>query len=380
MKLTLTPQQKAAHAEFRAFVDEQIAPHADRLDRDERTPPEMIRELARRGYLGAVLPREGGRGPLDMITYGLLHQEIGRGCSSLRSLVTVHDMVAGAVLKWGTPAQRERWLPGLAGGDVLGAFALTEPDAGSDAKGIETRATLDGDDYILHGRKRWITYGQIADLFLLFAQCEGGPTAFLVERGTPGLTTTPITGMLGFRASMLAELHLDQCRVPRAHLLGKPGFGVTPIATMALDLGRYGVAWGCVGIAQACLEATIQYTGSRKQFGAHLKDHQLVQEKLSDMLTGIQAARLLCYQAGFSKDVRDPQALVATLMAKYFASTMVNRVAGDAVQLHGANGCSADYPVQRYLRDAKIMEIIEGSTQIQQMLIAQHGCHWYATC
>ncbi|AKT41194.1 acyl-CoA dehydrogenase family protein [Chondromyces crocatus] len=380
MRLELTPQQKAAHAGYRAFVDEELVPRADAFDRDERTPAEIIRKLAQKGYLGSVVPREGGEAPADMITYGLLHQEIGRGCSSLRSLVTVHDMVAATVLRWGSPVQRERWLPGLRRGDLLGAFALSEPEAGSDAGSILTRAILDGDEYVLDGRKQWITYGQLADLFLIFAQCDGAPAAFLVERSTPGLTTVPISGMLGFRASMLAEIHLKGCRIPRGHLVGRPGFGISHVATMALDLGRYGVAWGSVGIAQACLEASIQYASERKQFGVYLQEHQLVQQKLTDMLTQVQAARLMCYQAGYARDARDPQALVLTLMAKYFASTAANRIASDAVQIHGANGCSPGFSVQRYMRDAKIMEIIEGSTQIQQALIAKQGCQWFARC
>ena len=373
MKLELTSAQKNDQTEFRGFVNEEIAPHADRFDREERVPPEVIGKIARKGYLGALLPAEHGGREMDAITCGLLNEEIGRGCSSLRSLLTVHGMVSHSILKWGSKQQKERWLAQLASGETIGAFALTEPEAGSDAKNIRTTANLAGTHYVLKGRKKWITFGQIADLFLVFAQCEGKSTAFLLEKDTPGLSITPISGMLGVRASMLAELSLEDCVIPKENLLGRVGFGIPFIASSALDYGRYSVAWGCVGVAQACLDACAQYTSERKQFGVYLRDHQLIQQMLTDMLTNTKASRLLCFQAGYLRETGDPRAIVETSIAKYFASTTLNKIAGDAVQIHGANGCSGDYPVQRYLRDAKIMEIIEGSTQLQQTNIAKYA-------
>jgi len=372
MKIELTAQQKQWQAEFRAFVQEVIVPQAEHNDRNEYTPPELIKRIARAGYLGAIIPQEYGGLGLDMITFGLLNEELGRGCSSIRSLLTVHSMVAHTILKWGSKQQKDIWLPRLATGETIGAFGLSEPNVGSDAKSVETSVTYTGDACILQGRKKWITYGQIADLFLIFARQETKVSAFLLERDTPGFSTEAIKGIYGTRASMLAELHLDGCTIPKGQLIGGKGFGLV-VATAALDIGRYSVAWGCVGIAQACLEAVLRYTSEREQFGVLLREHQLIQQMVTDMLTNVKAARLLCAQAGYLKDSGDPGTIMETWIAKYFASTSAVKIANDAVQIHGANGCSADYPVQRYLRDAKIMEIIEGSNQIQQITIAQYG-------
>ncbi|KYC36598.1 acyl-CoA dehydrogenase [Scytonema hofmannii PCC 7110] len=377
MKIELTTQQKDAQAEFRAFVDEEVIPYANSYDQEERTPTKLIENLAQLGYLGAVLPKEFGGIAMDMITYGILNEEIGRGCSSLRSLLTVHCMVTYALSKWGNKYQKEYWLPKLASGEKIAAFALSEPNVGSDAKSIETTATVSGDSYILNGHKKWITYGQIADIFLVFAQCSGKPSAFLVEKNSPGLTIQPISGMLGVRASMLAELQFQDCRIPQENLVGKLGFGFSYVASSALDYGRYSVAWGSVGIAQACLEACIHYTNERKQFGVYLKEHQLIRQIITEMIANVKAARLLCYQAGYLKEIGDPNSIVETSIAKYFASTTATKIANDTVQIHGANGCTSEYSVARYLRDAKIMEIIEGSTQIQQITIADYGYQEY---
>jgi glutaryl-CoA dehydrogenase (non-decarboxylating) len=373
MKCAWPFRQHSEQAEFRAFVDEAIVPVADRYDREERMPPEMVKRLAQRGYLGAVLPRESGGKGMDMITFGLLNEEIGRGCSSLRSLLTVQSMVGRALLRWGSKEQQEYWIPKMATGEGIAAFALSEPGVGSDAKSVATTATSCGDSYILNGHKKWITFGQIADFFLIFAQSDAQPAAFLVENTTPGLSIEPIYGMLGVRASMLAELRLTDCRISKENLVGRVGFGFSHVASTALDYGRYSVAWGCVGIAQACLEASLRYTGERKQFGTYLKEHQLIQQMITDMITNVKAARLLCFQAGYLKEAGDPRAIMETAIAKYFAATTAVQASSAAVQLHGANGCSSVYAVQRYLRDAKIMEIIEGSTQIQQITIARYA-------
>lgn len=372
MRLALTEQQQADKAAFRVFVDQEVFPYADEFDRQEMLPREVIQKLAQRKYLGAIIPSEMGGMGVDLITFGVLNEELGRGCSSVRSLLTVHSMISYAILRWGTSAQKENWLPKLATGETIGAFALSEPNVGSDAKSIETTATPKGEAYLLNGCKKWITFAQIADLFVVFAQCEGKPTAFLVERDTPGLSITPIRGLLGTRASMLAELHFEQCEIPKTNLIGGKGFGFLTVALSALDMGRYSVATGSVGIGQACLEASQAYSQTRQQFGTQLKNHQLIRQMMTNMITHVQAARLLCYQAGYQKEIEDKDATTSILIAKYFASTMAVQAASDAVQIHGANGCSADYPVQRYLRDAKVMEIIEGSTQIQQIMIAKN--------
>ncbi|MEH1884822.1 acyl-CoA dehydrogenase family protein [Nostoc sp.] len=377
MKLELSAQQKNAQAKFRAFVNEEIYPSAGEWDRKEFTPPELIKKITEHGFLGAILPQEYGGKGMDMITYGILNEEIGRGCSSVRSLLTVHNMVAYALCKWGNKSQKEYWLPKFASGEIIAAFALSEPNVGSDAKSVETTATLASDAYVLNGQKKWITYGQIADVFLVFAKCEGKPTAFLVEKNSPGLSVKPMSGILGVRASMSAELLFNNCHVSLENLVGKLGFGFSYIASSALDYGRYSVASGCVGIAQACLEACIKYTNERKQFGVYLKEHQLIRQMITQMITKVKAARLLCYQAGYLKDINDPNSIMETSIAKYFASTVATKIANDAVQIHGGNGCSNEYPVERYLRDSKIMEIIEGSTQIQEITIAESGYQDY---
>jgi glutaryl-CoA dehydrogenase (non-decarboxylating) len=370
MRIELKPDQRVAQDTFRSFTTAEILPYADVYHRTEHMPPEAIAGLARHGFLGAGIPTAWGGLGLDMITFAILNEEIGRGCSSLRSLLTVQTMVAQALLKWGTRAQKERWLPRLATGESIAAFCISEPDVGSDAQDVQTLAQRRADSYVLSGCKTWISYGQLADLLLVLAQHNGYPTAFLVERETSGVTLSPIKGLLGLRASMLAQIQLTDCSVPEENLLGKPGFGFSHVVATALHYGRFGVACGCVGIAQACLEASLRYTGERKQFGVELREHQLIRRMLTQMITGVKAARLLCYQAGYLHDTGDPRAISEVAIAKYFAAHVAMHAANDAVQIHGANGCSADYPVQRYLGDAKVMEIIEGSTQIQEILIA----------
>jgi glutaryl-CoA dehydrogenase (non-decarboxylating) len=373
MRIELTPQQRESQESFRAFVQAEIQPNADRYDREERVPLEIIQQMARQGYLGAIIPREYGGSELDMITFGLLNEALGRGCSSLRSLLTVHSMVSYAILRWGSKEQKTYWLPRLASGETIAAFGLSEPEVGSDAKSIKTTATSNEQGYNLQGRKKWMTYGQIADLFLIFARNGSSISAFLVERSTPGFSVNPITGILGTRASMVAELFLEDCQIPAQNLLGGRGFGMASIASSALDVGRYCVAWGSVGIIRACLEDSLNYANERQQFGVYLRQHQLIQQMITEMITNLSAARLLCLQAGYAKDQGDPATVMQTWIAKYFASVRAVQAANDAVQIHGANGCSSEYSVQRYMRDARVMEIIEGSTQIQQITIASAG-------
>ena len=314
------------------------------------------------------MPRAHGGGGCDAVTLGLLAGELGRACSSVRSLLTVHTMVAHAIARWGGRELKETWLP-----RALGAFSLSEPGAGSDAAGVTTRLVRDGDDWVADGHKKWITYGETADLFLVVGRSEEGPTALLVERDTPGLRTELIEDMIGIRASMSATVYLEGCRIPGGNLLARPGLGVSHVVGAALDLGRYTVGWGCVGILDACLEASVDYAGRREQFGSLIKDHQLVRRLISDMYTHARAARLLCLEAGRLRDERDPGALAATSTAKYFAATAAGRAAADAVQIHGANGCSSDYPVQRLLGDSRVMEIIEGSAQLHQVGLAEYA-------
>ena len=368
MQIELSNRQKEARSRFRSFAEQKIAPYAGQWDNEQRVPSHIFAELREHGYLGAPVPAESGGGGMDAITYGLLTEEIGRACSSVRSLLTVHDMVTLTVLRWAKPSLKEKFFSRMSRGELLCALALSEPNVGSDSSSVETTARLDSDHYILNGKKCWITYGQVADLFLVIAREESGVSAFLVPGETPGLTRRKIQ-VVGTRASLVAELDLSECRVPMDSLLGKSGFAHLQAVAGALDFGRYSVAWGCVGIAQACLSASLDYCSKRKQFGVTINKHQLVQRKLSEMIASTHAARLLCCRAGYARQTGDPQAISEALVAKYFASRTATRAANDAVQLHGANGLTENYPVSRFLRDAKVMEIIEGSTQIQQIAI-----------
>lgn len=378
MKLELTPQQNSHQLAFRRFAKEEIAPHADQIDREEFIPPDIFTKLAERGYLGSIIPTEWGGNGLDMITYGLLHEELGQACSNVRTILTVHDMFSIAVLRWGKAAQREKWLPQLARGEIVAAFAITEPNVGSDPKRVEATAVkTSSGSFVLNGQKKWTTFGQIASVFLVLVQYEGKPTTFIVERDNPGLTISPTYGMLGLRGCMLAELSFVDCEIPAENLLGGIGFGLLSAVSTALSLGRYTVAWGSVAIAQACLNSSMSYASTRRQGGALLKDHQLIRQMLTNMVTNVKAARLLCFQAGYFKDVGDPREVGEAFTVKYFASRIAVKAALDAVQIHGANGCCREYPVERYLRDAKLMEIIEGSTQIQQITIASIGHQEY---
>jgi alkylation response protein AidB-like acyl-CoA dehydrogenase len=379
MSLEITTEQEVFQVSVREFVRREIAPHADRWDREELMPREVVAKLAEQGYLGSLIPPELGGTFNDMITFCLLNEELGRGCSSVRSLLTVHGMVQYAILRWGSDLLKKRWLPRLASGKTIGAFGLTEPATGSDARAIQTSARPNGASYVLDGTKVWNTFGQIADLFLIFAQQDGKIGAFLVERDRRGFTTTPMSGALGTRASMLATLWLETCEVPRENLVGGMGFGLSAVGTTALDIGRYSVACGAVGIAQACLDASIAYASQRKQYGALLKDHQLIRKMITEMVVNISAARCLCLRAGHLKDAGDPRTVLETLVAKYCASKAAVQAAGDAVQIHGANGFGGDYPVQRYLRDSKVTEIIEGSSQILEIMIAKEVYDTYGS-
>ncbi|MFD9903982.1 acyl-CoA dehydrogenase family protein [Streptomyces sp. NPDC059063] len=368
MRLTLTDPQRRLHREVRAFADDAVAPLAARHDTEERVDRALIDQLAAAGYLASLLPAEHGGRALDPVAYGLLHEELGRACSATRSLLTVHDMVADTVLRRGSAEQRARWLPELAAGRAIGAFALSEPDAGSDAAAVATTAERDGDAYLLTGVKRWISFGQLADVFLVFARLPEGPTAFLVERAAPGLTVEPLHGMLGTRGAMLAELRLESCRIPGHHLVGGPGRAHPFLTTSALTLGRYSVACGSIGIVQACLDAAGAHAQARE-----LIQHQLVQRLLARMTVSAEAGRLLALRAGELLGAASPHAPMAATQAKYFASTAAADAARDAVQILGARGCAPDHPVGRYYRDAKVMEIIEGGTEVSESTIGRFG-------
>jgi alkylation response protein AidB-like acyl-CoA dehydrogenase len=358
-------------ATARAFVDTYVAPGANDFEQKGRLPEALLERMSAAGLWAPFLPADIGGAGVDMVTLGEIHEEVGRGCSSVRSLLTVHTMVSWALQRWGTPVQLERWAGALAAGETLGAFCLSEPDAGSDAAGIRTAAVeAEGGGWVLNGRKKWITNGQRADLYLVFARTANSIGAFLVPRSTPGVQVRPISEILGTRASMLAELTFNDVVLDEHALLGPSGFTAGMVLTGTLDLGRYSVATGSVGIIQACLDACAAYASERKVGGVLLRDLPLIQAKVSDMVTDVRAARMLCAEAGRLKDAGEASTIMATWVAKYFASTAAARHASEAVQIHGANGFGSEYPVARLYRDAKVMEIIEGSNEIQRITIA----------
>jgi len=370
----LSPHHQKFKDCFAGLTDSLIVPSASQHDAEQNTPPEFLMKLADEGVLGAFLSADCGGAGWDILTQGLLCEEVGRGSVSLLSLLAVHSMVCRVISKWGLAEQKEYWLPLLASGRAIGAFALTEPETGSDARNVKTKLTATGGGFVLNGRKRWISFGQAADVFLVFADSEQGPAAVLVERNMPGITVTPINGLLGFRAAMLAELVFQDVSLPASALVGKPGFGFSHICNTALDQGRFVIAWGSVGLAQACLDASIAYSSMRIQFGVPISEHQMIQNMLSGMIADTRAARALCQAATAVKADGDPASIVDMSIAKFFTSKVAMRAAADALQIHGANGYGNGYPVERYFRDAKALEIIEGSSQILGQLISRQVC------
>jgi methoxymalonate biosynthesis protein len=360
-------------AAVREFVDQELMPYAGEYDESGKLPEQLLQRVSELGLWAPFLPAEVGGRDMDMVTLGKVHEEVGRACSSTRSLLTVHTMVSWSVLHYGTDEQRRRWLPELADGSTLGSFCLTGTEDGSGTSAVGTSAALGEDGWTINGRKKWITGGQTADLLLVFAGTKNGMTSFLVPANTPGIQIEPISGVLGTRASMMAEIVFTDVKVGTDALLGPVGWAAGTVMTSALDLGRYSVASGCVGIIQGCLDACVTYATERPSMNGVLFDHQLVRRMITEMIASVRAARLLCEEAGRLKDTGDPGTIMASWVAKYFASTAAARCAADAVQIHGANGCAPGHPVNRYYRDSKVMEIIEGPTELQQTTIAEQA-------
>ncbi len=359
--------------EMEAFAQREVLPYASGWDKAEAMDPQVIRSLGRRGWLGALAPKAYGGQEMDPLLWGRFCESIGAASSSLLGLPTVHGMAIQAIARWGTEAQKKMVLPMLASGEAIGAFALTEPEVGSDAASVQTVAEATGSGFRLTGRKRWITFGNIADWFVVVARFEDKPTAFLVPSTNSGLKITPVKDMLGFRSAELANLHFENCEVAEDAILGRAGFGFSHVAGTALDHGRFCIAWGCVGLAQGCLNASMEHAQEREQFGKPISEHQLIQRLIADMLVGTRAARGLCLDATALKRAGDPRVIMETSIAKYYASQHAAQASRDAVQILGGTGCSAEANVERYFRDAKVTEIIEGSSQIQQLIIARHG-------
>lgn len=371
--LELSNSDALVAEEMEAFAQREVLPYASSWDKAEAMDPEVIRSLSKRGWLGALAPKAYGGQDMDPLLWGRFCESIGTASSSLLGLPTVHGMAIQAIARWGTDAQKETVLPMLASGEAIGAFALTEPEVGSDAANVQTVAEATGSGFRLTGRKRWITFGNIADWFVVVARLEDKPTAFLVPSTNSGLKITPVKDMLGFRSAELANLHFENCEVTEDAILGRPGFGFSHVAGTALDHGRFCIAWGCVGLAQGCLSASMEHAQEREQFGKPISEHQLIQRLIADMLVGTRAARGLCLEATALKRAGDPRVIMETSIAKYYASQHAAKASRDAVQILGGTGCSSEGHVERYFRDAKVTEIIEGSSQIQQLIIARHG-------
>ncbi|MEU4569861.1 acyl-CoA dehydrogenase family protein [Micromonospora sp. NPDC023956] len=374
MDLHLSVEQAAVRRLAADFVAREVTPHAAAWDRREAVDPVIVRRLGELGFLGLTVAEEHGGSGGDHLSYCLVLEELGRGDSSVRGIVSVSlGLVATTIARHGTPAQRAEWLPRLCAGDALGCFALTEPGSGSDAAALTTRATRDGTDWLLTGRKVFITNGTTADVALVFARTGGdghrGITAFLVPTDAVGFSRREIHGKLGLRGQATAELVLDDVRVPDSARLGDEGRGFR-LALATLAKGRMSVAAGCVGIAQGCLDAAVDYAGQRTQFGKPIAGHQLVQQLLARIAVDTAAARLLVWRVADLIERGEPFATEAS-MAKLFASEAAVRAANDAVQVFGGYGYVDEYPVGKYLRDARVATLYEGTSQIQQLLIGR---------
>ena len=374
MDFSLTHEQELIRASAREFCEREIVPHSRDWDRAETLDRGLVAKLAAAGYLGATIAEEYGGMGLDTVSYSLLMEELGRADSSVRGIVSVNlGLVGKTIAKWGTEEQKREWLPQLASGDALGCYALTEPGSGSDPASLVTRAQSDGDDWVLSGSKIFITLGSWAGLALVFARSgeEGarGLTCFLVPTGAAGYSATPIKGKLGLRAQDTAEVFLDRVRVPDSSRLAGEGDGFK-VAMSALDNGRISLAAGCVGIAQGCLDACVTYAAERRQFGKAISSFQLVQELLADMSVELEAARLLTWRAALLADSGQRHTLESSV-AKYYASEVSVRAANAAVQVHGGYGYVDEYPVGKYLRDARVTTLYEGTSQIQKLIIGR---------
>jgi alkylation response protein AidB-like acyl-CoA dehydrogenase len=371
---TLTPEQELIRRSAREFCDREIVPNAREWDRSERMDEAIVPKLAEIGFLGCALPEEFGGMGLDTITYCLVMEELGRADSSVRGIVSVNNGLAGkTIAKWGTDEQRRQWLPKLASGEALGCYGLTEPGSGSDPASLVTRATRDGGDWVIDGSKIFITLGSWAGVALVFARTGGegarGISCFLVPTDSPGFSARKIDGKLGLRAQDTAELVFDGVRVPDSARLGDEGAGFK-VAMSALDNGRISLAAGAVGVAQACVDASVAYGGERKQFGKPLAQFQLIQELIADMAVETEAARMMAWRAAALADRGESYTLAAS-QAKYYASEVAVRAANAALQVHGGYGYVDEFPVARYLRDARVLTLYEGTSQIQKLLIGR---------
>ena len=376
MNFDLTPTQKEIQQRARHFAQTEVAPLARETDESGEFPLHLVKRMGELGFLcGPISPEYGGSG-LDYLSYTLISEELGRADSSVRGFLAVHGSLVSLCLNdWGTEAQKRRYLPRLATGEIIGCYCLTEPNAGSDAASMESTVREEGDDYVINGEKIWITNGGIADVALVFASLDRnkkhkGICAFIVETNTPGFAWQPMPGKeLGHRSSSHAYITFTELRVPKENLLGQVGGGFK-VAMSALDHGRLGVAAGAVGIGQACLDASVAFVRTRRQFGQRIGDFQMIQATIADMAAEIEAARLLVYRAAWLKEQGRPTTR-ETSIAKLYATEAAAHAASEAVLLHGGRGYSNEYPVERFYRDIKGLQIYEGSSHIQRIVIAR---------
>jgi alkylation response protein AidB-like acyl-CoA dehydrogenase len=376
LNFALTDSQQKIQHRARDFAQTRVAPLAREMDERGAMPLELVREMGVLGFLGGPLPNEYGGEGWDAVSLALCYEELGRVDSSVRGLMTVHtSLVSQCILKWGTEEQKRKFLPKLARGEWLGCYALTEPNAGSDAASMETTATQDGDEFVLNGEKIWITNGNIADVAIVFANSNRalkhkGICAFLLETNLKGLTREKMRGQeLGHRASDHTHIRFENMRVPKTALLGNVGEGFK-VAMSALDHGRLGVAAGALGVAQACLDASVEFARMRRQFDQRIGDFEMIQSVIANMAADVDAARMLVYRAAWLKD-QGERATRETSIAKLFATEAAVRAASEAVLLHGGRGYSNEYPVERYYRDIKGLQIYEGTSHIQRIVIAR---------
>jgi alkylation response protein AidB-like acyl-CoA dehydrogenase len=376
MNFDLSDEQKLIEQTAREFTDGEIMPVAGENSENHFFDRDLVNKIAAQGFLGAIVPREYGGAGLDYTTYAIICEEIGRGCSAMRTVVSVQtSLVCSTILKWGTEEQKQRYLPLLCSGEWLGCFGLTEPGTGSAAANQKTRAVQQDDgSWLINGAKMWISLGNNASLALIFAQTDPslghrGLACFLVETDQPGFMPSQITAKMGLWASDTAEIALDDVTASADSMLGEVGDGFK-VAMSALDSGRYSVAAGCVGLARASLEESIAYANERTQFDRPIAAFQLVQAMIADMVVKTEAARLLVYKAGSVKDAGKPSTL-ETSIAKYYATEAAVWCSDKAIQVHGGAGYSREHPVERYYRDARVTTIYEGTSQIQQLIIGR---------
>lgn len=376
MDLELTEEQRMVQASVREFVAGEIAPRAHEYDEAARFPREQLKGLAELGLLGMIIPEEWGGAGFDTVAYALALEEIARADASVCVIVGVtNSVVCYPILSFGTEEQKHKYLVPLAKGESLGAFCLSEPQAGSDATALRTRAVRDGDAYIINGTKSWVTSGGEAQVYIVMAVTnreagKNGVTTFIVEGDTPGLSVSAIEHKMGQRASQTAEMSFADVRVPAANVLGGEGHGLK-VAFNSLDNGRIGIGALSTGIAQGAFDESLKYAKERHAFGQAIAEFQAIQFKLANMATEIDAARLLTLRAAALKDAGHKQTGFYAAMAKLYASETANRVCADAVQIHGGNGYSRDYAVERMYRDARVTTIYEGTSEIQRIVISR---------